>query len=227
MTTLEVLEPGSFTTVQDHPGRVGYWMVGVPPSGPMDDLSARLVTRSLGNRSDAALLECTATGPSVRFDDDVVVCIGGAIMDADLDGRPVAWWQPFEVRAGQVLRLGRLAGAGLRTYLGVRGGLDVPEVLGSRATFTLGRFGGHEGRTLAAGDRVAVGSAVAPALRPSSVVSRGWPRIERSWRIGVLEGPHAAPEFFTAADVDALFAAAWVVQSHCARTGVRLDGPKP
>ncbi|HEV7722757.1 MAG TPA: 5-oxoprolinase/urea amidolyase family protein [Iamia sp.] len=227
MTSLEVLEPGAFTTVQDHPGRVGYWMVGVPPSGPMDDLSARLVTRSLGNRSDAALLECTATGPSVRFDDDVVVCIGGAVMDADLDGRPVAWWQPFEVRSGQVLRLRRLTGAGLRTYLGVRGGFDVTEVLGSRSTFTLGRFGGHEGRMLVTGDVLPVGSAVAPGLRPSPVVARCWPRIERSWRIGVLEGPHAAPEFFTAADVDALFAAEWRVQSHCARTGVRLDGPKP
>jgi urea carboxylase len=227
MTAIEVLDGGSFTTVQDHPGRVGYWMVGVPPSGPMDDLSARLVTRALGNRSDAALLECTASGPTVRFDADVVVCLGGAVMDADLAGRPVAWWQPFEVPAGEVLRIGRLAGSGLRAYLGVRGGLDLPLVLGSRATFTLGRFGGHEGRTLAAGDRLPIGTATAPGLRPSPVVARCWPRIERSWRIGVLEGPHAAPEFFTTADIEALFDAEWRVQTHCARTGVRLDGPRP
>lgn len=224
---LEVLDGGSFTTVQDHPGRVGYWTVGVPPSGPMDDLSARLVTRALGNRSDAALLECTATGPTLRPATDVAVCLGGAVMDADLDGRPVAWWQPFEVRAGQVLRLGRLTGAGLRTYVGVRGGLDVPVVLGSRSTFTLGRFGGLSGRVLAAGDVLPVGASAAPGLRPSPVVTRCWPRIERTWRIGVLEGPHAAPSFFTDDDIDALYAASWTVQSHCARTGVRLDGPKP
>ncbi len=224
---VEVLEGGSFTTVQDHPGRLGYWTVGVPPSGPMDDLSARLVTRSLGNRSDAALLECTASGPTIRPTAEVVVCLGGAVVDATLDGRPVAWWQPFTVRAGQVLALGRLAGPGLRTYLGVRGGLDVPLVLGSRSTFTLGGFGGHEGRTLAAGDVLAVGTAVAAGLRPSPVVGRVWPRIERDWSIGVLEGPHSAPDFLTPEGATALFAAEWRVQSHCARTGVRLDGPKP
>lgn len=224
---IEVLDGGSSTTIQDVPGRLGYWTVGVPPSGPMDDLSARLVTRALGNRADAALLECTASGPTLRATAHVVVCVGGAVVDADLDGRAVAWWQPFEVRAGQVLRLGRLSGAGLRTYVGVRGGLDVPVVLGSRSTFTLGRFGGHEGRALAAGDVLPVGAAVAAGLRPSPVVARCWPQIGRSWRIGVLEGPHAAPEFFTPADVEALYAAEWRVQTHCARTGVRLDGPRP
>ena len=223
---VEVVEPGSFTTVQDHPGRVGYWMVGVPPSGPMDDLSFRLANRAAGNRADAAGLECTATGPVLRFDRPTVVCLGGAEMAADLDGRPLPFWQPVEVRAGQVLRLGRLVGAGLRAYVAVRGGLDVPVVLGSRSTFTLGRFGGHDGRTLVAGDVLPIGDATS-GLTPSPVVTRCWPEIGRSWRIGVLEGPHAAPEFFTAADIDALFAAEWHVQVHAARTGVRLDGPRP
>ncbi len=224
---LEVLAPGSFTTVQDRPGRLGYWMVGVPPSGPMDDLSAALVTRALGNDPGAALLECTATGPTLRFDRAVVVCLGGARMDADLDGRDVAWWQPFEVRSGQVLRLGRIVGPGLRTYVAVRGGLDVPVVLGSRSTFTLGGFGGHDGRTLETGDRIAVGDEVDGGLRPSPVVARVWPAIGRAWRIGVLLGPHAAPEFLTPDDVDVLVSARWTVQVHCARTGVRLDGPRP
>lgn len=225
--TLEVLAPGSFTTVQDLPGRLGYWMVGVPPSGPMDDLSAGLVTRALANAPGAALLELTATGPALRAHGDVVVCLGGATMAADLDGRDVPWWQPFEVRAGQVLTLGALVGPGLRTYLGVRGGLDVPVVLGSRSTFTLGGFGGHEGRVLAAGDRLAVGDAVDPVLRPSPVGPGVRPTLTTTWRIGVLVGPHAAPEFLTPADVDTLLSAEWRVQVHCARTGVRLDGPKP
>jgi urea carboxylase len=223
---IEVLEAGSFTTVQDHPGRLGYWMVGVPPSGPMDDLSFRLVNRAAGNRAEAAGLECTATGPTLRFGAPTVVCLGGARMAADLDGRPVPWWQPFEVGAGQVLRLGRLTGAGLRSYLAVRGGLDVPLVLGSRATFTLGGFGGHDGRTLATGDVLAVGD-LTSGLVPSAVPPQCWPAIDRSWRIGVLEGPHGAPSFFTPGDMDELFGATWQVQVHCARTGVRLDGPKP
>ncbi len=147
-------------------------------------------------------------------------------MEADVDGREAPWWQPFELLPGQVLRLGRLAGAGLRTYVAVRGGLDVPLVLGSRSTFTLAGFGGHEGRTLEAGDRLPVGVATTERV-PSAIPPECWPAIDRRWRIGVLEGPHGAPSFFTPGDIDELFAATWRVQVHCARSGVRLDGPKP
>jgi len=224
--TLEVVEPGSFTTVQDHPGRLGFWMVGVPPSGPMDDLSFRLANRAVGNHPDAAGLECTATGPALQFHRATVVCLGGTDMAAEVDGRPVPCWQPFEVGPGGVLRLRRLTGPGLRAYVAVRGGIDVPLVLGSRSTFTLGGFGGHAGRTLAAGDVLAIGDRTSERV-PSAVPPRAWPAIEHRWRIGVLEGPHAAPEFFTTGDLDDLFAAEWTVQVHCARTGVRLDGPRP
>lgn len=223
---IEVLEPGAFTTVQDARGRLGFWMVGVPPSGAMDDLSFRLANRAVGNDPGAAGLECTATGPTLRVTEPTVVCLGGAPMEVELDGRRLPLWQPFEMGSGQVLRLGRLLDGGLRTYVAVRGGIEVPEVLGSRATFTLGGFGGHYGRTLAAGDVLPIGrrtsELVASAVPPSS-----WPAISDRWRIGVLEGPHAAPDFFTPADVDQLYATDWVVQVHCARTGVRLDGPKP
>ncbi len=223
---IEVVDGGSFTTVQDHPGRLGYWMVGVPPSGAMDDLSFRLGNRAVGNRPDAAGLECTASGPTLRFTGRTFVCLTGARMTADLDGRPVPYWQPFEVPAGAVLTLGRLQGGGLRTYVNVRGGIEVPQVLGSRGTFTLGVFGGHEGRTLAGGDTLAVGDLVSARV-PSPVPPGAWPAIGNHWRLGVLEGPHGAPTFFRPADIDAFFAATWRVQSHCARTGIRLDGPKP
>jgi urea carboxylase len=224
--SIEVLDGGAFTTVQDHPGRLGYWMVGVPPSGPMDDLSFRLVNRAVANRPTAAGLECTAAGPTLRFSGHATVCLGGAHTDADLDGRAVPWWQPFPVESGQVLRVGRVTGAGLRTYLAVRGGIDVPAVLGSRSTFTLAGFGGHDGRTLAAGDALSVGRAVSD-LEPSPVPGPSWPAIGRRWQIGVLEGPQGAPDFFDPSDIEALFAEPWTVQVHCARTGVRLDGPKP
>ena len=214
------------TTVQDHPGRVGYWMVGVPPSGPMDSRSFQLANRAVGNLPSAAGFECTATGPSLLFSRPTVVCVGGADMDARVAGRTVPRWQPFEVGAGEVLSLGRLTGAGLRGYVAVRGGLDVPVVLGSRSTFTLGGFGGHEGRALAAGDQLRVGSLVSERT-PSAVPPAAWPLIERSWRIGVLQGPHSSPDFFTHDDIEALLDAEWRVQVHCARTGVRLDGPRP
>src|SRR5690606_28404727 len=99
---------------------------------------------------------------------------------------------------------------GLRAYLAVRGGIDVPAVLGSRATFTLGGFGGHEGRVLAPGDELRVGDEVS-ALRPSAVPPRCWPEIGRSWRVGVLEGPHTVG-FFTEEDLHTLYAATWGVQ---------------
>jgi urea carboxylase len=223
---IEVLDGGAFTTIQDHPGRLGYWMVGVPPSGPMDDLSFQLVNRAVANLPGAAGIECTAAGPTLRFGTSLTICLGGALTDATLDGRRVPWWQPIRAEAGQVLRVGRVIGAGMRTYVAVRGGIDVPEVLGSRSTFTLAEFGGHHGRCLAPGDELAVGTDVS-RLEPSSVPGPSWPEITGRWRIGVLEGPQGAPDFFAAEDLDDLFAASWTVQVHCARTGVRLDGPKP
>src|SRR5439155_11783 len=138
----EVLEPGTQTTVQDHPGRSGYWDVGVPPSGPMDALSFRLGNRLLGNPAGAAGLECTAVGPALRFRAPAVIALVGADMAATLDGREIPRFAPVAVAAGGVLRLGPVRGPGARAYVCIRGGIDVPLYLGSRATFTLGRFGG-------------------------------------------------------------------------------------
>ena len=148
---IEVLESGPQMTVQDYPGRLGYWHVGVPPSGPMDALGFRMANRLVGNRAEAAAIEMTTIGGRLRFDTDALIALCGADMDAKLDGRPVACWQPVEVKANSVLKLGSIRGSGLRTYLAVRGGLDVAPYLGSRATFMLGKFGGHAGRALVPG----------------------------------------------------------------------------
>lgn len=225
--SLEVLDGGVLTTVQDVPGRLGYWMVGVPPSGAMDDRSLRLANRIVANLPDAAGLECTARGPQVRFGGPATFCLGGADMGATLDGRPVPLWAPVPADAGSTLRLGSVTGPGMRSYLAVRGGIAVDEVLGSRATFTLGRFGGHEGRQLTAGDVLAIGDATLPWAVPSPLPPRCWPTLTRCWQLGVTEGPHAAPDFFTADGIDDLLGATWTVQSHAARTGVRLSGPSP
>lgn len=222
----EVLECGVQTTVQDHPGRTGYWAVGVPPSGPMDDLAMRLANRLVGNSGDAAALECTLSGPSLRFHHDAVVAVCGAAMALTLDGQPLALWQSHTVRAGSVLKLGAVQGAGARTYLALRGGLDVPLYLGSRATFTLGQFGGHAGRTLRVGDMMHLGSDTATdvlATLPADVI----PAYSHHWDLAVLYGPHGAPDFFTDADVAMFFATDWEVHYNSSRTGVRLNGPKP
>ncbi|MDT3397851.1 5-oxoprolinase/urea amidolyase family protein [Streptomyces sp. B1866] len=224
---VDVVRPGTLTTVQDWPGRTGLWHVGVPPSGPMDDLSFRLGNEALGNPPGAPGLECTLQGPVLRFSHPTAVCVTGAPARVTVAGRPVPQWEPVTVPGGAELAVAAPHGPGLRTYVLVAGGgLDVPDFLGSAATFTLGRFGGHAGRALRAGDVLrAREPAAGTGGRPVPPGDR--PEFTRAWHVGAVEGPHAAPEFFTEDDVRAFYDAAWKVHFNSARTGVRLVGPRP
>jgi urea carboxylase len=234
-STIDVIEPGVQSSIQDWPGRTGYWDVGVPPSGPMDALALRLANRLAGNPEGAAGLELTVAGPTLRFNCDARIALAGADMGAELDGQPLANWAPHVVKAGSILKLGAIKGAGCRTYLAVRGGFDVPDYLGSKSTFTLGQFGGHAGRTLRVGDVLHIPSAVMPAnagiqLNQLDTGIRRYdnpPAYTHAWEIGVLYGPHGAPDFFTDADIDMFFATDWEVHYNSSRTGVRLLGPRP
>lgn len=216
---IDVLDGGAMTTVQDWPGRVGHWDVGVPPSGPMDDASLRLANRLLGNPEGAPALEITLTGPALQFNCDTVIALTGARIETDL---PMDCAVP--VKAGQIVKLKRIAEAGCRTYLAVAGGIDCPEYLGSRATFTLGGFGGPAGRALRPGDVLHLHpepetAAPLPALAP--------PAWGRHWNIRVLYGPHGAPDFFTDEDIVLFFTTDWKVHYNSNPTGIRLIGPKP
>jgi urea carboxylase len=221
---IEVIEGGTLTTVQDLPGRLGYWAVGIPPSGPMDARAFADANRAVGNPPGTAGLEITVSGPTLRLRSDCLICLSGAEMGATLDGAAVEWHVPVLAKAGAVLEIGGASRAGCRAYLAVRGGLDVPLYLGSRSTFTLGKFGGHGGRALAAGDVLPIGT-VAQAQAPANIAAPA--AIGDSWEIAVLEGPHAAPDFFTEAGLAAFYAASWEVHYNSSRTGVRLIGPKP
>ncbi|MFM2403764.1 MAG: 2-oxoglutarate carboxylase small subunit [Pseudomonadota bacterium] len=226
----EVLDGGVQTTVQDWPARTGHWDVGVPPSGPMDAWGHRVANALVGNAADAAALECTMAGPTLRFHTAALVAVTGAPAPVTLDGVAVPMWQALAVPAGGVLAVGRLSDTGCRLAIAVGGGIDVPRYLGSRSTFTLGQFGGHAGRALRVGDMVHLlepaaaraqgraGRAAPPALRPA---------IGHHWDIGVLYGPHGAPDFFTPEDVAMVFGTDWQVHYNSSRTGVRLIGPKP
>ena len=233
---VRVLSGGLATSVQDYPGRLGYWHVGVPPSGPMDALAFRLGNRLLGNPEDAAGLEITALGPTLRFDQPATVCLAGADCGALLDAEELRPYAPTTAVRGQVLKIGRVRGAGLRAYVLFAGGLEAPLYLGSRATFTLGHFGGHAGRNLAAGDllRLAPQAVLhaAPGEPPLHRLTAPLPlelqpSLMREWRIRVLYGPHGAPDFFTQQDIETILAADWKVHYNSSRTGVRLIGPKP
>lgn len=221
----EVIEGGVLTTVQSFPGRLGYWNIGVPPSGPMDDLSFRLGNELLGNDIDAAGLECTLTGPTLRFHSETQLVITGADMQPTLDGKPVSLWTVLPISPGSVLALSSISGPGARTYILFRKGLNVPPYLGSTATFTLGNFGGLTGRQLRTGDLL-------PLLEFTGASNNALPEERRptlthDWKIGVMYGPHGAPDFFTEKDIASLFSTAWKVHHNSSRTGVRLLGPKP
>lgn len=225
-STFEVLSGGTQTTVQDYPGRPGYWAVGVPPSGPMDDRALRVGNRLLANDDDVAALEITMSGPTLRFNTDAIVAVTGATLPVMLDDIAQPMNTTFLVAAGSTLALGTIRGAGARAYLCVRGGLDVARYLGSRSTFTLGQFGGHGGRALRAGDVLhvhALTNREAGATLSDSLVHR----LDDVRVLRVIYGPHGAPEYFTASYIDRFLDTDWEVHFNSSRTGVRLIGPKP
>ncbi|MHC5348715.1 urea carboxylase [Metapseudomonas furukawaii] len=225
-STVEVLAAGTQTSVQDYPGRLGYWAVGVPPSGPMDSRALRLGNRLLGNPEGAAGLEITMSGPSLRFNTDAVVAVTGAPIPLSLDGQPQPMDTALFIPAGATLSIGSIKGAGARSYLCLRGGLQVPDYLGSKSTFTLGQFGGHGGRALRAGDVLHLAPLAdrdAGARLPAELC----PPLPELRRIRVIYGPHGAPEYFTPAYIETFFATDWEVHFNSSRTGVRLIGPKP
>lgn len=232
-TRIDVLQGGTQTTIQDVPGRRGYWDVGVPPSGPFDSRSFRLANRLLNNDTHSAGLEITVQGPQLLFSTDTTIAITGADIQAELDDTAIPMWQAVTVKTGQKLTLGRIQGTGARAYLAVKGGIDCPEYLGSRSTFTLGQFGGHNGRALRTGDVLSlhpslcnhpVGITPSPETLYSELASKGQ---AETWVLRVIYGPHGAPDFFTEADITTFLAHEWEIHYNSSRTGVRLIGPKP
>ncbi|TPX18510.1 uncharacterized protein E0L32_011623 [Thyridium curvatum] len=228
ISAVEILDAGLATTVQDYPGRTGLWHVGVPPSGPMDDYSFRLANRAVGNAPDAPALESTLQGPTLRFQTESLAVVTGAHGDVHLDEQLQQSGKPFVARSGQVLRVGK-ARSGYRFNIAVRGGFDVPSVLGSRSTFELGGFGGHNGRKLHNGDILGIGSMIHPTQEPVAAVPAAPITTTPTplWHIGVIPGPHGAPDLFTPEGLERLFSDEWTVHYNSNRLGVRLTGPNP
>jgi urea carboxylase len=219
---IDVIKPGTQSTIQDYPGRLGYWHVGVPPSGPMDSMAFRIANRLVDNPEGAAGLEIAVTGPSLRFRSDALIALTGTDFGARIDGVAVELWRAVAVKKGSTLEMGTGGG---RAYLTVAGGFDVPEYLGSRSTFILGKFGGDAGRALRAGDVLAIGVASKGGRSPEGLPNKV--EYGNQWEIGAMYGPHGAPDFFTHQDIEMFFSTSWKVHYNSDRTGVRLIGPKP
>lgn len=211
-----VLATGPLATVQDL-GRPGWLSVGVGVGGAADRRSLRLANRLVGNRDDAAAVECLLGGLVLEALAPVVVAVTGACAQPRVDGRPVGHASVVALRAGQRLSLDR-ADAGMRAYVAVRGGVDVPAVLGSRSRDTLAGIGPDP---LTVGGHLPVGTA-----------TDGWPVVDVAPTTVMTTGPvHARvllgprDDWFT--DASGLFAGHWEATEQQDRVGVRLARPEP
>jgi urea carboxylase len=224
MSAAEVLEGGIQTTVQDYPGRPGMLAQGFFPAGPMDHFAFRAANLLVGNPESAAGLEVTLGNFALRFDADATVAVCGAEAPVTVDGNEIPLWESREVRAGSELRIGIAPGPGFRMYVAVSGGIDVPPLFGSRATYTMGALGGFEGRALAAGDRLPLGRGNGRPPRRFKESAR--PAYARDWEVCAMRGPQATPDFLTESDMQTFFTRGWPVDPNSNRTGIRLESHK-
>lgn len=222
-TLLHLIEPGLLTTVQDR-GRYGYQRYGVPVSGAMDEFALRMANVLVGNDQGAAALEITVQGPTIEFLAPTWIAITGADLSATLDERTVSLWESVQVHAGSVLAFGDPRD-GMRAYLAVRGGIDVPIVMGSRSTYLKGRFGGLQGRALRKGDQLSTlpldRSDFVPKHLPKNYTA---PLYGGSHRLRVITGPQQ--DAFDRAALSAFLGSRYKVSSQSDRMGYALDGPK-
>jgi biotin-dependent carboxylase-like uncharacterized protein len=231
---IEVLRAGALTTVQDT-GRAAHRALGISAGGALDPLALALANRLAGNPADAACLEVTLGTVALRFTGAARLGLAGAEYGATLDALAVHAGWSYPVRAGQTLTL-RAARHGMRVYVAVSGGIDVPVVLGARATDLAGGFGGLEGRPLRDGDRLACGAAAPPSgVPPFGLRPPWWCRFARvagscaasdeAIRLTVRALPGPALDGFDPRARDLLFDTAWRVTQDSNRMGYRLAGP--
>ena len=218
--TVTVVRPGLFTTIQDS-GRWGYQDRGVPVAGPMDRRSHRLANALVGNAPGAAALEATLLGPELRFEQPLRVAITGADLGASVDGTAIAVDSMHACAAGSVLRFGARR-LGTRAYIALEGGIDVPRVLGSRATHIVSALGGIDGRALKAGDRLQLGEPMSQVRRPSRLAPLA---IAGGARVRVMRGPQ--DEYFDEQAFDVLQRTRFTISPESNRMGYRLRIPDP
>lgn len=217
---ISILDPGPLTTVQDL-GRPGQLRYGIPPSGPMDRAAFLLANRLVGNDDNAAALECTIQGPRFSSDRPCAVAVTGAEVGLTVNGTAAPLWQTLFLQPGDVVRMAP-AKAGVRAYVAVAGGIDVPLVLGSRSTYLRGRMGGVQGRQLVKGDTLALVDG--PLPRGARVATGARPVYGDEVTVHVVLGPQHAR--FTQAGLETLLGNAYEVTPNSDRMGMRLRGPR-
>lgn len=224
MFTVE--KPGLETSVQDYPGRLGFWNQGFPPSGPMDSWSFRLANLLVGNEPGEAGLECQYMGPSLGFTAPALIAITGADMQATLDGEPLPLWESVYVRAGQQLEM-KFAREGIRAYIAFAGGIDSEPWLGSQSTFHKAGVGGIDGHALKLGQSIGTKPCeISEAMAGKRVSDHARPDFGdgKVWDIKLVVGPN--DDWLDDAGIETFLSADWKMSSKSDRTGFRLDGPE-
>lgn len=220
-STFTVASPGLQTTVQDL-GRFGYYHLGIPQSGAMDNYSAQAANALVGNEPNAAVLECTYTGPTLTFSKGTTIAVTGASTAVQLNGEEIPTWSQCDVKAGDELSFGFIT-EGSRFYIALRGGIDVPEVLGSRSTYALCGIGGFRGRKLAAGDELSTFDSTAPLPKATKVPANMRPEFSKAQTVRVVPGLY--DHKLTKAGRKNLLEAAWTLTPVADRGGLRYQGP--
>ena len=218
--TVTILKPGLFTTIQDS-GRWGHQDRGVPVAGPMDWSACRLANALVGNALDAAALEVTLVGPELRFEKPSVFAVTGADLSASLDGAPLALESPQACAGGSLLRFGERR-SGTRAYIAVDGGIDVPRVLGSRATHVVSGLGGIDGRALVAGDRLPLGETQGTVIRGPKGSAPAFRSAAGGARLRVMRGPQ--DDYFDESAFEMLQRTRFTISPQSDRMGYRLVG---
>ena len=216
--SIEIVDPGSLTTVQDL-GRNGYQKYGIPPSGAIDPYSLQLANLLVGNERGEAVLEATISGPTIEFSEETWFAIAGAEWVPRLNGSDIPLWRSVRATKGDRLSFDEVD-EGARAYIAFAGGVDVPPVLGSKSTNARAELGGFEGRALRQGDVLETGAA--SDVTPQEIPDRYRPELAFD-DVRVVLGPQ--DDHFSEAGIDTFLDATFTVQSDSDRMGIRFDGP--
>ncbi|KAL9083145.1 MAG: hypothetical protein Q9159_005963 [Coniocarpon cinnabarinum] len=202
---------------------------GIPQSGPMDPVALQIANALVGNPLGTEALECTLTGPDLRFLGSAIIALTGAHMKTTLDGRDLPLWQQVRVKQGQRLKIGKVTSEGCRSYLAVFGGFpNVAKYFGSKSTSPLVALGGYQGRALAAGDMLSItkDSQSTKVEESTTIPQRLRPQYTNGWDILAMPGPHDVG-YLTDEDIQIFYNTVWKVSHNAARSGIRLVGPVP
>jgi biotin-dependent carboxylase-like uncharacterized protein len=220
MEALEILHGGTFTTIQDL-GRKGYQRFGMPTAGAMDITSLRLANRLVQNEDGQACLEITFIGLRLLALRDVIIAVTGGDLMPKMNGSPLPLWQTVPFRKNSEISFTGVRN-GIRSYVAVAGGIQVPDTMGSKSTYTRAGVGGFEGRPLKKGDRLRIGRQ-RPGLYPSRIKEAFIPRYGGKWKTRVIMGPQE--DYFSKKGIETFTSTEYTITPQSDRMGYRLEGP--